>query len=70
MDKIKPCPFCGHDLEAQYNAGNMDILYPITRERDIWNIVCDVHSGGCGAIMLGDDMYECVELWNTRTESN
>jgi hypothetical protein len=66
MVKLKPCPFCGHDVGVQYKTGNHDILYPITRERDIWNLVCDVLSGGCGAVMLGDSKSECIELWNTR----
>lgn len=64
-NEILPCPFCGHILNIDDDD---DILYPINRERDIWNIVCSVVSGGCDASILADSPADAIRKWNTRAK--
>lgn len=63
---LLPCPFCGHDLNTQ---DILDTIYPITRvgETAIYNIICQEHSGGCDAGILGDSPEHCIAKWNRRT---
>jgi len=72
MDTIDllPCPFCGHDLNTQ---DIMDTIYPSFLHIDedgvehyIYNIVCQESAGGCGAIILGNSVEDCVTKWNKR----
>jgi len=67
---LLPCPFCGHDLNTQ---DIMDTIYPSFLHIDedgvehyIYNIVCQESAGGCGAIILGNSVEDCVTKWNTR----
>ena len=65
MDKLKPCPFCGNDLNKQ---DEMDTIYLAFRFREepLYQIVCQEHYGGCSATILGYSKEECIELWNRR----
>jgi len=54
------CPFCSNDLNVQ---DPMDTIYPIDRERRIWNIVCGV----CTATKFGGSAEHCVKSWNKRS---
>lgn len=67
--ELLPCPFCGHDMNLQYESNPEDTIYPITREHDLWNVVCSTTSGGCDASMLGSSPERCFEKWNRRTPS-
>jgi len=64
MSELKPCPFCGFipDIEDD------DCIYPVTRERDLWEIHCYETGGGCNASILARTPELCIEKWNTRTD--
>lgn len=47
---LRPCPFCGNDLNKQDPE---DTIYPATKSGEILQIVCGEYSGGCGATILG-----------------
>lgn len=61
-EPLKPCPFCGH----QPDLDDEDVLYPINRERKLWNLTCPVPAGGCDAAVLGSSPQECIKAWNRR----
>ena len=60
---LKPCPFCGFTPNI---AEDHDVLYPIDRTLEIWNLVCPSTSGGCDASILGDSSEDVIKKWNTR----
>lgn len=62
--KLKPCPFCAF----QPNAEDPDCIYPVNREKTIWNIVCYETGGGCSAHILGASAEEVVKKWNRRSQ--
>lgn len=61
---LKPCPFCGNDLNRQdfYH----DTVYPVGTTPRLYSINCDEGSGGCGVQILGDNVQAVVRKWNTR----
>lgn len=82
MLKLKPCPFCGKELDLN----DPDTVYPngiywrdteeygrvyfggMTAESDgrCMQIVCSDVSGGCCAEMHGDSLEDVVDKWNNR----
>lgn len=64
--ELQSCPFCGHDMNQQYIDSPEDTIYPMNRERTIWNIVCQDYAGGCDAVVIGDSKEDCIEKWNKR----
>ena len=60
---LKRCPFCGNNLNMQ---DQRDTIYPVGRLDDLFQLVCQVHAGGCDASVLGKTPLECVKKWNTR----
>lgn len=63
-NSILPCPFCGFRPDSLDD----DCIYPINRERTIWNLVCYEIGGGCGASVLGDNREDVIQRWNTRSK--
>lgn len=57
---LKICPKCGFDVCIDLD----DTLYPLNRERTIWNVVCNEVYGGCGFEFLGVSKIDVVERWN------
>ena len=53
------CPFCKNDLNTQ---DPLDTIYPMDRERIVWNIVC----GFCTATKYGGSAEHCIKSWNKR----
>lgn len=82
MEKMKPCPFCGHRVDLE----DEDTLYPnaigwqehedrfrsycsyrdVPPEQWCYSMHCVTTSGGCGAEISGDSMQECIDKWNRR----
>lgn len=62
MIELKDCPFCGFKPNYQ----DADCVYPVNRERTLYNVVCYETGGGCGASVLGWTEDEAVERWNRR----
>lgn len=62
MNKIKNCPFCGFEMDVY----DEDCLYPISREKNVWKIVCYGLKGGCSASIFGKSPEDCIEKWNKR----
>lgn len=60
---LKPCPFCAFVPDLN----DPDCLYPINREKTVYNLVCYEAGGGCGAHVLGDSNEDCIARWNKRT---
>ena len=60
--KLFPCPFCGFIPDINDD----DCIYPINRERTVWNLVCYETGGGCGVSNLGSSREDVIERWNTR----
>lgn len=60
---LKPCPFCGHNLNTQ---DPLDTIYPVDREKTVYQIVCNEYSGGCDTTILGGSIVECINKWNRR----
>lgn len=63
MNNILPCPFCGFLPDIN----DPDCIYPATRDKTVWQLVCYATGGGCDASILGDSAEECIEKWNRRT---
>jgi Lar family restriction alleviation protein len=60
--KLKPCPFCGEEMNAEFDIG---IKY--------WGILPEklyyIHCGCCGGRAgIRDTKQEAVESWNRRIE--
>lgn len=71
IPELRPCPFCGNDLQAQYQAEPLDTIYPggntrVAGEYSYWQVVCGEWWGGCSASVLGSSQLDCVEKWNKR----
>lgn len=62
--KIKPCPFCGSDVDRYKDSE--DFIYPIDRTGDLYEIHCLGIYGGCDASILGESPEDCIEKWNKR----
>lgn len=69
LPKILPCPFCGKDIDLQYKRYPEDTLYPVTKDRSVWNLVCSALDGGCDACILGSNKLDCISKWNTRVSN-
>lgn len=59
---LKECPFCGFQPDVEDD----DCIYPINRERTVYNLVCYETGGGCGASVLGDNKEDVILRWNGR----
>jgi hypothetical protein len=81
MEELKPCPFCGHELDIT----DGDSLYPngmgwkdegeyrsyhrgieVPKEQWCYAAGCSELSGGCGAEVSGDNRQEAIDKWNAR----
>lgn len=60
--ELLPCPFCGF----QPQIDDDDCIYPATRDRKVWQIVCYETGGGCSAHILGSSPEDCIAKWNRR----
>jgi hypothetical protein len=80
--KMKPCPFCGHEVDLKAP----DTLHPsgtgwktrangfrsyhsfreVPPEQWCYSLQCVTTSGGCGVRMDADSREEAIEKWNTR----
>ena len=63
QDLLK-CPFCGF----RPDRSDIDCVYPVDRERTVYNVVCYETGGGCGASVLGSNADDAIKKWNTRNE--
>lgn len=61
--KILPCPFCGSEIDLE----DPDTLYPINRDRTIWNFGCSESTGGCSAYVTGYNKQDAIAIWNKRS---
>lgn len=59
---LESCPFCGFHPDAT----DSDCVYPLNKERTLWNLVCYETGGGCGASVIGSSIAEVVSRWNNR----
>jgi hypothetical protein len=59
---LKPCPFCGNDLN---NQDPLDTVYPADREDTLYQVVCQV----CSATILGESRQDAISCWNMRTDN-
>lgn len=62
MIELKSCPFCGFKLDPDAD----DCIYPVNREKTLYNVVCYETGGGCGASVLGWTAEEAICRWNKR----
>lgn len=46
----------------------LDSLYPINREKTVWNFCCQIHNNGCGRIVYGRSEQKAVERWNNKEQ--
>lgn len=69
MNMIKPCPFCGNDIQKQFDYDNFDTIYPVGKS-DLYQIVCGEWYGGCSATMLGSSVEDCINKWNKRKKES
>ena len=67
MAELKPCPFCGKSLAVLGTAAEIDLDDEEGAENQ-WAVVCDYHTGGCGATSGYRSTPEAaVEAWNRRS---
>lgn len=71
IEKLKPCPCCGHVTAPRISASMG--FEEIPAEWDAWVVRCDASPdiGGCGMQSGGyDSEAEAAEAWNRRSESS
>lgn len=78
MSKLKPCPFCGStnltvglDFEEYDVIGEdepeFERLYDPESQYMNWVVVCNAHSGGCGAMGGHSQSRQgAIKAWNRR----
>ena len=66
--RLKPCPFCGHDLNQQDLWH--ETVYPVDRTKTIWAVNCAEEFSGCGASMLGSSAEDAINNWNKRANKS
>ena len=71
MDKLKPCPFCGHTKIIVDTIANIEMIdEPDDYQSSHFMAVCAYNEGGCGSATGA--MWESKELaikaWNRRAE--
>jgi hypothetical protein len=79
---MKPCPFCGHEVDLE----DGDTLYPngtgwreeednmrvycsrreVPKKQWCWSMHCPTTAGGCGVEMSADSREEAIQKWNKR----
>jgi hypothetical protein len=63
MNKLlAPCKNCGKDWNQGWEL--IDTLYPCNRELTKWNIVCQIHNGGCNRTVYGKSRQDVIDRWN------
>jgi hypothetical protein len=82
MFELKPCPFCGHEVDLE----DSDTLYPngsgwrdrendmreyysfrkVPKEQWCYSMHCPTTAGGCGVEMSADSRQEAIDKWNQR----
>lgn len=67
VSQLWSCPFCGNELK---DDEPMDVIYPRTRDKNVWGIHCQVGNGGCDASMLCSGIHDAVERWNRRPDNS
>lgn len=67
MKLLENCITCNSNWNDEHNL--IDTLYP--SKRDIktgrfteWNVVCQIHNGGCGRTVYADSQKDVIERWN------
>jgi hypothetical protein len=67
MKLLEPCSIC--DADWNHEDDLIDTLYP--SKRDIktgefteWNVVCQLHNGGCGRTVYGESKDAVISRWN------
>ena len=66
--RLKPCPFCGHDLNQQDLWH--ETVYPTDRQKTIWSVNCAEETSGCGASILGSSAEDAINNWNKRVNKS
>lgn len=62
-EELKPCPFCGFKPDR----GDADFVYPVTRDKSLYEAVCYESGGGCSSHVIGWSAEEAIRKWNRRT---
>ena len=57
MIQLKPCPFCGEEVERKYTKSGMVLVCPT-------NSPC--HGSGLATVYVGSNIYDLVDVWNRR----
>lgn len=68
MDKLQPCPFCGHESSAIV-TDNVDMNFMVDTELFGYTVLCSglPSVGGCGATCgYRDTKEDAIKHWNTR----
>jgi len=66
---IKACPFCGSTTAPSLLRGDEITECDENEHSDSWAMVCDAHSGGCGAAAgYHANPDSAVHKWNDRAE--
>ena len=64
---LKPCAQCGKEWNSNWEL--IDTIYPSKRdsytgEFTEWNVICQIHNGGCGRTVYGNSKNEVLKRWN------
>ena len=62
---MKPCPFCGSDVDSYKDSEDFIHSTPSNWSR-LYEIHCLGIYGGCDASILGNSPEDCIEKWNKR----
>lgn len=67
MTKLRRCPFCGGEFASVFRIGENRENYA---NPEYFEVICDVHNGGCGAAIGGEypTEEEAISAWNKRAE--
>lgn len=65
--KLKPCPFCGNEVELKFNWGSRPDK---TKEWGIFGHKKECFLFGQSKMLVYSNKQESIDAWNTRAKGN
>jgi hypothetical protein len=63
MPELKPCPFCGREVELR-----LEPSFGSDSRQEYWSIHCECPMGSPDALYDADEKQKIIDDWNTRSQ--